>query len=100
MRSGNEVDVTDIASDVDIEIDLRSEITVWCDPSELAEIALRKARHGAASEETAAAELLEFAKGDHAVVRQAMEYVVAGEPGRRTQAALRLLFKSYQLATG
>lgn len=90
--------MTDIAAGESMDIDLRSEVTVWCDPSELAEIALRKARHGAPSEETAATELLELANGDHTVVRQAMEYVVAGETDRRTQAALRLLFQAYQLA--
>jgi hypothetical protein len=80
-----------------VTIDLRPEISIWCDPSELAEIALRKARR--ADEETAAAELLELANGDRSVVRQAMEYVVGGVTGGHTQAALRLLFNAYQLAT-
>ena len=81
------------------DIDLRPEITIWCDPSELAEVALRKARRS--NEEEAAADLLELAKGDRAVVREAMEYVVTGgESGVTTQAALRLLFNAYQLAGG
>lgn len=79
------------------DIDLRPEITVWCDPSELAEIALRKCRRS--DEEVAARELLDLANGDRTVVREAMEHVVAGETGAMAQRALRLLFDAYQLAT-
>ena len=78
------------------DIDLRPEISIWCDPSELAEIALRKARR--TDESKAAAEILELASGDRTTVRQAMEYVVDGESGAATQGALRLLFDAYQLA--
>ena len=78
-------------------IDLRPEITIWCDPSELAEIALRKARRP--DEKAAASELLELAQGDRAVVREAMEYVVAADSGARIEGALRLLFEAYQLAS-
>ena len=79
------------------EIDLRPEIAVWCDPSELAEIALRKSRRH--DEGAAAAELLDLASGDRSVVREAMEHVVATETGARAQRALRLLFNAYQLAS-
>ena len=91
--------MTDLTSAVSAaDIDLRSEITVWCDPSELAEVAFRKVRR--ADEAEAAAELLDLAKGDRSVVREAMEYVVAeGRSGAATQRALRLLFNAYQLAT-
>lgn len=93
---GTTVDVTDTATLVSSsDIDLRSDFAIWCDPSELSEIALRKARRS--DEAVAARELLELANGDRAVVREAMEYVVAGGGGAQTQRALRLLFKAYQL---
>ena len=91
--------MTDLKSAVSTaDIDLRSEITVWLDPSELAEVAFRKARR--ADEAEAAAELLDLARGDRTIVREAMEYVVTeGRSGAATQGALRLLFNAYQLAT-
>ena len=95
---GTTVDVTDTAfATPAAPTDVRPEITIWCDPSELAEIALRKAHRP--DEAKAAGELLELAQGDRAVVRQAMEYVVAGDGGAETQGALRLLFDAYQLAS-
>ena len=90
--------VTNTMSGVSLaDTDLRPEISVWCDPSELAELALRKIRRP--DKDEAARELLDLANGDHTVLREAMEEVVAGETGAATQIALRLLFNAYQLAS-
>lgn len=94
---GTTLDVTDTAQLAASDLELRSEISIWCDPSELSEIALRKAKRS--DESAAARELLDLARGDRAVVREAMEHVVAGETGAMAQRALRLLFQAYQLGS-
>lgn len=94
---GSILEVSDTVTPSVEHIDLRPEVSVWCDPAELADIARRKSARKTDAE--AAGELLELARGDRATVREAMEYAIDGEPGADTQRALRLLFAAYQLAS-